>query len=123
MMQPPLQTEKIMPLIHITLAGPSVPPVTIERLQQETTRLMQTILRKEAALTVVCISQLPAGACAANGLSVSAAASLQAMITAGTNSTAEKAAFVAAAKAMLTGAIGPSDAPMYVMLHELPADS
>ena len=112
-----------MPLINITLAGTSLAPSTIQHLQQETTRLMQSILRKEAALTVVSVAALPAGACSANGQAVAVAASLQALITAGTNSAAEKADFIFAAKSLLTVAIGPSAAPVYVALHELPAES
>lgn len=112
-----------MPLIQIALTGPQATPATIQRLQQETTRLMQTLLHKEAALTVVSVSQLPAGAFTANGQAVATGASLQALITAGTNSAAEKAAFIFAAKTLLTVTVGPSDAPLYVALHELPADS
>jgi 4-oxalocrotonate tautomerase len=112
-----------MPLIQITLTGPQAAPATIQQLQQETTRLMQTILHKEAALTVVSVSQLPAGAFTANGQAVATGASLQALITAGTNSAAEKAAFIFAAKRLLTATFGPADAPLYVALHELPADS
>ena len=112
-----------MPLINITLAGASATPSNIQHLQQETTRLMQSILHKEVALTVVSVTQLPAGAFSANGKAVAAAASLQAMITAGTNSAAEKADFIFAAKSLLTAAIGPSAAPIYVALHELPAES
>ena len=112
-----------MPLIQITLTGPQAEPAIIQQLQQETTRLMQTILHKEAALTVVSVSQLPAGAFTANGQAVANGASLQALITAGTNSAAEKAAFIFAAKTLLTATFGPSDAPLYVALHELPADS
>ena len=122
-MQPSLQTAKTMPLINITLAGASATPSTIQHLQQETTRLMQSILHKDAALTVVSVTQLPAGACSANGQAVAVVASLQAMITAGTNSAAEKADFIFAAKSLLTAAIGPSAAPVYVALHELPAES
>lgn len=112
-----------MPLINITLAGASLAPSAVQHVQQETTRLMQSILRKEAALTVVCVTQLPAGAFSANGQPVAAAASMQAMITAGTNSAAEKADFIFAARSVLTAAIGQSAAPVYVALHELPADS
>src|SRR5664279_5151798 len=114
MMQASLQTEKTMPLINITLTGASLAPSTIQHLQHETTRLMQSILRKEAALTVVSVTQLPEDAFSANGQAVAAAASLQAMITAGTNSAAEKADFIFAAKSLLTVAIGPSAAPIYV---------
>lgn len=112
-----------MPLINITLAGASLAPSTIQHLQQETTRLMQSILRKEAALTVVSVTLLPAGAFSANGQAVPTAASLQALITAGTNSAAEKADFIFAAKSLLTITIGPSAVPIYVALHELPAES
>ena len=112
-----------MPLIHITLAGPSVAPGSIQHLQQETTRLMQTILHKEAALTVVSVAQLPDGTFSANGLAVAGGASMQALITAGTNSVQEKADFIFAAKKLLTAAGGPSAAPTYVALHELPAES
>lgn len=112
-----------MPLIHITLAGPSAAPSTIQQLQRETTHLMQSILHKEAELTVVSVAQLPAGAYSAHGQAIPTAASLQAMITAGTNSAAEKADFIFAAKSLLTAAIGPSAAPVYVALHELPAES
>lgn len=112
-----------MPLINITLAGTSVAPTTIQHLQQEMTHLMRRILHKEAALTVVSVTQLPEGAFSANGQAVAVAAGLQAMITVGTNSAAEKADFIFAAKSLLTGAIGPSATPTYVALHELPAES
>lgn len=112
-----------MPLIQITLAGQPASPEAIQQLQQETTRLMASILHKEAAVTVVSVTQLPAGAFSANGQPVDSGASLQAMITAGTNNAAEKADFIFAAKSLLTVAIGPSAAAVYVALHELPAES
>ncbi len=110
-----------MPLIQITLAGPVPSPATLHRLQRETTRLMRDVLHKEAALTVVGISHLPAGAVAAGGEPVAAAAWLQGLITAGTNSAAEKAEFIAAAETMLIGALGDHGAPTYVALQEVPA--
>ena len=110
-----------MPLIHITLAGQPAAPETIATLQRDTTRLMRDVLHKEAALTVVAIAQLPAGSYSADGRAVRNAASLLATITAGTNSDADKSAFLAAATRMLGAAIGDSDAPVYVALQELPA--
>ena len=121
-----------MPLIQIVLSGPDATPATIRALQQETTELMQHILRKEAALTVVSVTQQPAGSHAVGGEPLAAAASLQALITAGSNSEAEKSAFILAAKTMLTAgradcpwatAFATSPAPLYVALHELPAAS
>lgn len=110
-----------MPLIHITLAGQPASRETIQQLQQETTRLMASILHKESAVTVVSVTQLPAGAFSANGQPVALGASLQAMITAGTNSEADKEAFIFAVNSMLTVAIGQTAAPIYVALLELPA--
>jgi len=112
-----------MPLINITLSGPAPDADTIRELQTETTRLMHDILRKEAALTVVSVAHLANACFSADGQPVDAAASLQAMITAGTNDAAEKADFIFAAKVMLSMAIGSSAAPIYVVLHEIPAES
>lgn len=112
-----------MPLIQISLTGQPADPNAVRRLQQQTTHLMQTILHKEAAVTVVSVTQLPAGAFSAGSEPVTVGASLQAMITAGTNSEVDKAAFIFAANAMLTAAIGSTTAPIYVALLELPADS
>jgi 4-oxalocrotonate tautomerase len=123
MMQLSLPPEKTMPLIHITLAGPSTAPGTIQQLQQETMRLMQRILHKEAALTVVSVTQLPEAAFSANGQGVAAGASMQALITAGTNSAKEKADFIFAANKLLTATGGSGAAPTYVALHELSAES
>ncbi|HEX6734953.1 MAG TPA: tautomerase family protein [Azonexus sp.] len=109
-----------MPLIQITVAGPTLPPDAIRSLQHETTRLMHEVLHKEAALTVVAVSQLPATAASAGGEPVEAVW-LQAQITAGTNTLGEKAAFIAAAEAMLVATLGAPAAPTYVVLHEVPA--
>lgn len=110
-----------MPLIQIAIAGPAPTPATVRRLQAETTRLMRDVLRKEAALTVVAVTALPAAAVTAGGEPAAVATWLQGQITAGTNSAAEKAAFIAAAEAMLAAALGTRAAPTYVVLHELPA--
>lgn len=110
-----------MPLIQIAVAGPAPSPATIQRLQQETTRLMRDVLHKEAALTVVGVSHLPSFAVAAGGAVAGRAAWLQGLITAGTNSNAEKASFIGAAEAMLADALGDRSAPTYVCLQELPA--
>lgn len=121
-----------MPLIQIVLSGPAAAPATLHALQQETTELMARILRKEAALTVVSVTQVPAGSHAVGGAALAASASLQALITAGSNSDAEKADFIFAAQAMLTAtraacpwaaAFAASPAPLYIALHELPATS
>ena len=110
-----------MPLINIAIAGPTPAPAIVSRLQAETTELMRDILRKQAALTVVAVTSLPAGAFSANGVAVQQGASLHASVTAGTNSDDEKAAFIAAAEAMLRKALGRLDAPVYVIVQEISA--
>ena len=110
-----------MPLINIVIAGPAPAAATIARLQAETTALMHDILHKQAALTVVAVTTLPAGALSANGVAVPQGASLLAIVTAGTNSDDEKAVFIAAAEAMLRDALGRLDAPVYVIVQEIQA--
>ena len=110
-----------MPLINIAIAGPAPAPAIVSRLQAETTVLMRDILRKQATLTVVAVASLPAGAFSANGVAVPQGASLHATVTAGTNADHEKAAFIAAAEAMLRDALGQIDAPVYVIVQEIPA--
>jgi 4-oxalocrotonate tautomerase len=109
-----------MPLIHITLAGANL---ARHHSKFAAGARVDAAHSAGAALTVVSVTQLPLGAFSANGQPVAVGTSLQAMITAGTNSAAEKADFIFAAKSLLTAAIGPSDAPVYVALHELPAES
>ena len=49
-----------MPLIQITLSTPTpLPAAAVTALQRESTQLMQRILRKNPALTVSSVSQLP----------------------------------------------------------------
>ncbi len=110
-----------MPLIQIAITGPTPEPATVARLQAETTALMRDILRKQAPLTVVAVTLLPEGAFSANGSAVARGASLQAVVTAGTNTPEEKAAFVTAAEAMLRNALGGLDAPVYVIVQETPS--
>ncbi len=110
-----------MPLIQISITGPTPAPATVAHLQAETTVLMRDILRKQAPLTVVTVTLLPEGAFSANGSAVARGALLQAVVTAGTNTPEEKAAFVTAAEAMLRNALGHLDAPVYVIVQEIPA--
>jgi 4-oxalocrotonate tautomerase len=82
---------------------------------------MASLLGKRADLTVVAIGSDPAGTWSANGSATARAANLQAFITAGTNTDAEKAAFLAAARCMMEEVLGESTAPMYVVLSEVAA--
>lgn len=111
-----------MPLLTLTLAGLSDAERLIPGLQADCSRLMQDILHKSLPLTVVSVSCLPAAALSAGGVPVAAGAHLQAYITAGTNTAAEKSAFIAAAHALLAGILpAGAAAPLYVAVIELPA--
>jgi 4-oxalocrotonate tautomerase len=133
-----------MPYIHIRIASEHLSSGQIHRLSAGATRLMADCLRKRPEVTVVsvetlppkrwflagnaiptprqgrctlrsraltlltCHSSRPAGACAA-------AAEIK--ITQGTNTTEEKAAFLAAFHRLLGDCLGPFDTPAYVVIH------
>jgi 4-oxalocrotonate tautomerase len=113
-----------MPFVRIALAGPEPAPAQVAELQRRATALMAEVLGKQAGLTVVAVERQPAAAWSLGGAAPtpgSTAAQLQAFITAGTNSAAQKAAFLRAAHELLATVLGPLAAPTYVMVQELPA--
>jgi len=128
-----------MPFVHLRLASQSLNAVHRRALQTGLTRLMETVLRKQARLTVVAIERTDPVFWSTGGEALSVGdwvAQLDAFVTAGTNTSAERSRFVAAAHALLKEHLGPSGqtregrlpeprsrAPVYVMVHEVPADS
>lgn len=113
-----------MPFVHIRIAGESLPPAAIARLQTEITGLMENVLRKKAELTAVLVEQLPAGGWAVGGAPVALAAHLEATITAGTNTAEEKALFIERAAALVKSLrAAPLPIATYVVIHEVPAES
>lgn len=111
-----------MPLIKITLGGVDPDASPAEPLQAGATRLMADILGKRAELTVVAVDYRPAAALSVDGRALAGrTAFLEAHITAGTNSAAEQAVFIAAAHALLDEALGGCAAPIYVVINEVPA--
>lgn len=113
-----------MPLIKITLSGVSPDDLPAEPLQAATTRLMADLLGKRRDLTVVAVDYRPAAALSVDGRPLNGrGAFMEANITTGTNGAAEQAAFIAAAHALLSDALGGSAAPIYVVLNEVPASA
>jgi 4-oxalocrotonate tautomerase len=114
-----------MPLLQLHLAGPSPTTAQTSALQTGLTQLMADILGKRADLTVVQVTVSPAECWSRGGLALrqdQAGASLVAHITAGTNSAAEQAAFVACAHALITQTLpAAAAAPVYVIVQEVPA--
>lgn len=109
-----------MPFARLSLAG-RLPDAAVQTaLQQDITALLHDLLGKAAALTVVAIVHLPAGAFAAGGQPQAAGVALEVWISAGSNTPAQKAAFIAAADARLRERLGAPDGPLYVLIHEMP---
>lgn len=122
-----------MPFIHIRLSGRAFPHATLEALSREALALSSSILRKQADLTSVLIEPTPRAALGETGpgtglwtvgaITPPVAAHLEISVTAGTNTPAEKAAFIAAAAEMLRRALGEGLSPAtYVVVREIGGD-
>lgn len=113
-----------MPTLTLKLA-PLHDPGTYPALAAALTRITSTTLGKRAALTAVVIEDLPDATWFVGGRALRRpSALLEISITAGTNSAAQKAAFIAAAHAELArqlGRQGQLEEASYVIVRELPA--
>lgn len=115
-----------MPYLHLTLS-PSRPFSSLAKqaLARACTTLLETRLRKRAEVTAVritlCTDEWLIGGqsiapelCRCHG---------EVLITAGTNTSAEKAAFIAEWQALLREHCGPLPEASYLVIHEIAADS
>lgn len=113
-----------MPFVNIKVAGPTLAPEQVRDLQQGTTALMAGVMHKKPELTAVLVEQVPAAAWSVAGEQVRAAAHLDVKVTAGTNTEAEKARFVAEAMQLMRGVLGADLNPVaYVVVHEVAGDA
>lgn len=113
-----------MPFVNIKVAGPTLAPEQIRRLQQGAMRLMAETMRKKPKLTAVLVEQVTAAGWTVGGEPARAAAHLDVKVTTGTNTEAEKARFVADAMQLLRDALGGDLNPItYVVVHEVPGDA
>lgn len=116
-----------MPLLQLDIASLAFTPGQGHALRQGLTRLMADLLHKRADLTVVNVAQRRPDTWAVGGQALPDAgwsASLQVFITAGTNEAGERARFISAAHALIQEVMqGPAATPLYIVLHEVPADS
>jgi len=112
-----------MPFIRITILAPTLGAEPIRRLQQDTTGLMASVMRKPLEGTAVVIEHIRGGWTIA-GNDVDVAAHVEATIGRGTNTPVEKARFIAEMMVVLRTALGPelSDAT-YVVVHEVDTES
>ena len=113
-----------MPFVNIKIAGPTLAPDQVQRLQREATRLMAEVMRKKHDLTAVLVEQVDGAGWTVGAVPVQVAAHLDVKVTAGTNTAAEKRGFVAEAMGLLRSVIGPALHPVcYVVVHEVAADA
>ncbi|MFE1763957.1 4-oxalocrotonate tautomerase family protein [Streptomyces angustmyceticus] len=113
-----------MPYFRVTVPDPDLPADVRSALAEGLTGLAVSVLRKAAARTIVHLNLVPAGSYFVDGkpLTGTRDAHVEASITAGTNSAAEKAAFIARAHELLSDLLGPLPRAG-VALHELHPES
>lgn len=115
-----------MPYIDVKLSGPCLPE-TIDRFAALMTDLVVDELHKKREVTAVVVHCLPPGHWHVGGSALTrqgrASFFVEANVTAGTNSDAEKAAFVAAAFAGAESILGQLDAASYVIVRDVAAQA
>lgn len=113
-----------MPFLDIRLSAPCLPGKVAE-IAARMTDLVVDVLGKRRELTVTVVQCVAPGHWTAGGASVNDAGNggffLEVNVTEGTNTPAQKAAFVAAAYAAAEAVLGCLDAATYVIVREIPA--
>lgn len=113
-----------MPYFRVTVPDPDLSADVQCALAEGLTRLAVSVLHKSSARTIVHLNLVPAGSYFVDGRPLTGArdAHVEAGITMGTNSAAEKAAFIARAGELLSDILGPLPRSG-VALHELHPES
>ncbi len=113
-----------MPFVNIKIAGPTLAPEQIRRIQTRMAELMVTELDRHAEVTSVLVEQPAIRGWAVGGRPVLVAAHVDAKITAGTATLVQKAGFIRAANTLLKQVLGGDlDAATYVTIAEIPGDA
>ena len=114
-----------MPLIKIVASRSHLNPRVVTALQAETAALMAQLLRKNSEVTVVQVQGQADGFWSVGGRDIQdrPLAYLEAFITEGTNTFAEKESFIAAAYSMLAKHLGANLSPSYVIVQEIAAEN
>jgi 4-oxalocrotonate tautomerase len=113
-----------MPFVNIKVAGPRLSPPRVAELQEGVTRLMVDILHKVGPLVAVLVEQVDTQGWSIGAQPVACAAQVDAVVSAGTNTPAEKAQFIGETHHLLRNVLGPGLAAVsYVIVHEVPKNS
>ncbi len=116
--------EAIMPFVNVKVAGRPLAQGEIATIQAGLTALMGSILHKVGPLVGVLVEQVPLVAWSVGAEPVAAAAQVDAVISAGTNTPEEKSRFIAETNQLLKSVLGSGLADVsYVVIHEVPKDS
>jgi 4-oxalocrotonate tautomerase len=108
-----------MPFIRITVLGPTLAPEQIRRLQQGTTDLMTSVMRKPLEGTAVLVERISQGGWSIAGEPVQVAAQVEATIGLGTNTAEEKAQFLKEMMQLLRAVLGKElRDETYISFHE-----
>ncbi|WP_157535281.1 tautomerase family protein [Nocardia inohanensis] len=109
----------------MTIANTEIPADVRSDLAAGITSLLEKDLLKEPEVTVVHVNSVPPGGWFASAAEPgrSTGVHLEVSITAGTNTAAEKAAFIEHAYALVSDRLGPLPAAAYVALYELDGES
>lgn len=115
-----------MPYIDIRV-GASLTGDQKSRLFETTTDLMNVVMRKKRAVTVVHINESANEFWSINGCGNSESCPVSAFVdikvTQGSNTPEEKAEMIARTSALLKETVGELHEASYVVIHEIPADS
>jgi 4-oxalocrotonate tautomerase len=113
-----------MPFIRITTFGTDLNPAQIKRLQDVTTELMATVMRKPLVGIAVLVEAVKHGGWSIAGVPQRIAAQVEATIGAGQNTPEEKAEFMAGMMAVLKEVIGSDlGESTYISFFEFPFDA
>ncbi len=113
-----------MPFVRMTVSGPALAPTQVSLLHTEMTELMASILGKRSDLTSVLVEQPAMAGWAIGGTPARVAAHVDATITAGTNSSEQKARFIDKTMRLLRSVLGPDlHSATYVVVTEVAANS
>ena len=109
-----------MPFIRITVLGPTLAAEQVQRLQQGTTDLMVSVMRKPVEGVAALVEQVTDGAWSIAGRPMDVAAHVEATVAQGSNTPDEKAQFIATMWTLLRSALGSVlREETYIVVHEI----